>query len=331
MGCCGIYFCSFREKVYKDTLGYIITSSRAEGTVKKYQNAIAGWKVWCRLNKIDPETDSSENIARYFVDMFNSGAPYSRIESAFFGIKWNFDSSPRMCNNNPCNSKFLHLLLDGFKRIMAKPVVRKEPITADILFKIVHMFNADNLKDVRLCTMFLISYAAFLRYDELSNLRICDVDLCDSHVKLFLEKSKTDQLREGSWVIVAKTGKTTCPVTMLQRYLNLAEISDFDCQDFLFRPISLLKSCDKYVLRSGKLSYTRCREILKESLDAVGLNSKEYGLHSLRAGGASAAAAIGVPDRLFKRHGRWKSEDSKDRYIKESLQNKLLVSMNLGI
>ena len=40
-----------------------------------------------------------------------------------------------------------------------------------------------------------------------------------------------------------------------------------------------------------------------------------FGLHSLRAGGASAAANSHVSDRLFKRHSRWKSEKSKDRYI----------------
>ena len=40
-----------------------------------------------------------------------------------------------------------------------------------------------------------------------------------------------------------------------------------------------------------------------------------YGLHGLRARGASAAANNGVPDRLFKRHGRWQSENAKDGYI----------------
>ena len=33
-----------------------------------------------------------------------------------------------------------------------------------------------------------------------------------------------------------------------------------------------------------------------------------FGLQSLRAGSATAAANNGVPDRLFKRHGYWKSD-----------------------
>ena len=56
-----------------------------------------------------------------------------------------------------------------------------------------------------------------------------------------------------------------------------------------------------------------------------------FGLHSLRSGGASAAAAAGVEDRLFKKHGRWKSENAKDGYIKEALTQRLSVSKNLGI
>ena len=39
------------------------------------------------------------------------------------------------------------------------------------------------------------------------------------------------------------------------------------------------------------------------------------GTHSLRNGGATAAANAGVPDRLFKRHGRWASEPAKHGYV----------------
>ena len=56
-----------------------------------------------------------------------------------------------------------------------------------------------------------------------------------------------------------------------------------------------------------------------------------YGLHSLRAGGASAAAQAGVPDRLFRQHGRWRSETAKDGYVEDSIENRLSVSKCIGI
>jgi len=51
-----------------------------------------------------------------------------------------------------------------------------------------------------------------------------------------------------------------------------------------------------------------------------------YGIHSLRAGGASAAAALGIPDRLFQWQGGWRSEKSKNNYIQESLESLLKVT-----
>ena len=60
------------------------------------------------------------------------------------------------------------------------------------------------------------------------------------------------------------------------------------------------------------LSYTTVRGCVLELLANVGLDPKKFGLHSLRSGGASAAANLGVNDRLFKKHGRWKSDKVKD-------------------
>ena len=44
----------------------------------------------------------------------------------------------------------------------------------------------------------------------------------------------------------------------------------------------------------------------------------------------TAAANAGVSDRLFKRHGRWKSETAKDGYVKDNLDSLLLVSQSLN-
>jgi hypothetical protein len=54
-------------------------------------------------------------------------------------------------------------------------------------------------------------------------------------------------------------------------------------------------------------------------------------MHSFRSGGATAAAQNDTPDRLFRIHGRWKSDKAKDGYVLENLQKRLSVSQNLGI
>ena len=98
----------------------------------------------------------------------------------------------------------------------------------------------------------------------------------------------------------------------------------------LFRALVNTKSGQK-LRKDGSVSYTRMRELVLEKLAAIDLDVKQFGLHSLRSGGASAAANAGVPDRMFKRHGRWRSENAKDGYVKDSLKERLLVSQKLGL
>ena len=44
-------------------------------------------------------------------------------------------------------------------------------------------------------------------------------------MEIFIESSKTDQLRDGAWVVIAHTGTLLCPVAMLERYMRMADIS----------------------------------------------------------------------------------------------------------
>ena len=91
--------------------------------------------------------------------------------------------------------------------------------------------------------------------------------------------------------------------------------------------VSIVKSKHGEKLRkSGSLSYTRLHECFKGKLEPL-----DFLAECLKVGGAVAAPNGGVPDRLFKKHGRWKSDSAKDGYVKDSLQARLAVSSNLGL
>ena len=94
----------------------------------------------------------------------------------------------------------------------------------------------------------------------------------------------------------------------------------------MFRSIVGGKS--KKLRNTGGISYSNMRELLKKKLEQLGFPAADFSLHSLRAGGATAAAAAGVPDRVFKKHGRWKSEDG---YVEDSFHERLSVTKNLGL
>lgn len=172
--------------------------------------------------------------------------------------------------------------------------------------------------------MALIAFAAFLRFDELVNLCCCDVQFSSSHAVLKILSSKTDQLRQGDEVVVLRSDSPTCPVSWIERYYRLAGI-EASSTERVFRAISNTKKGEK--LRNyGSLSYTRVRELLLNSLQAIGYDPSLLGTHSFRAGGATLTANQGVPDRMFKRH-----EVAKDGYVKDSLSARLEVSRKLGL
>ena len=182
--------------------------------------------------------------------------------------------------------------------------------------------------------MALLAYAGFLRFDELSNLRLKDVISHTTYFELFIENSKTDQYREGAVVPIVKASTDLCPWANLVKYLSQAKLalpsSHNGGDDFLFGNIQT-KSGTQFVRAGSKISYSRCREVLLKKLVDVGLDPKSYSWHSFRSGGASSAANSGISDRLFKRHGRWCSENAKDGYVADSLESRLAVSISLGL
>ena len=130
--------------------------------------------------------------------------------------------------------------------------------------------------------------------------------------------------------MVARTSNPTCPFDMLRRYATLSGDSISSTQ-FVFRSVYKSKA-GGYLLRDGfKLSYSRARELFIQKFRAIGLDTNLYGLHSLRIGGASAAANSDIPDRVIKKHGRWKSDKAKDTYCREDIQHQLLVTLNIHI
>jgi hypothetical protein len=90
-------------------------------------------------------------------------------------------------------------------------------------------------------------------------------------------------------------------------------------------------SPSRQYIRAQEPSYNTVLGWYKDAATILGLNPDKYGTHSERRGGATRAANVDVPDRLFKEHGAWRSERVKDGYVVSSLQARLSVTANLGL
>ena len=216
------------------------------------------------------------------------------------------------------------------KRQLANPKIKKEPVTLEMLRRMADDVGCPpTLTESRLLAMCCLAFAAFLRYEELAKLRCCDVRFEEDHLVVTIRSSKTDQYREGAEVVVARSDSSTCPVERLKEYTKIAAIVRSSSEN-LFRAITKTKKGEK-LRKSGTISYTRVRELVLDKFAALGYDTSSLGLHSFWAGGAMLAANVGVPDRMFKRHGRCRSESAKDGYVKDTLEARLEVSKSLGM
>jgi integrase len=133
---------------------------------------------------------------------------------------------------------FYLLFLKVVRGCWVNPFVKKDPITPDILQRIIAVFGDRNeISKLKICVLFLLRFSGFLRYSELSNIKMNNLEFQDAHVKITIAKSKTDMYRIGSSVIITKTDNDLCPVFWLKRYIELTDLK-YNSDEYIFRSLS---------------------------------------------------------------------------------------------
>ena len=137
--------------------------------------------------------------------------------------------------------------------------------------------------------MYVLSFCGFLRSAEILELRRSNILFKSDHMEISIVKSKTDQLRDGEILVIAKTEGDLCPVNLMQLYLSKAGIPD-NSTEYVFRPISSSKRHKKLVSSDRHISYSTYRESFKASFKGIVPDISKYSAHSTRSGGAAIVA-----------------------------------------
>ena len=314
-----------------DKLPEVVLGSRADNTTLTYLNGFKRWRSWAsKFPEITVLPATLAYVALYLLGVLQASTSPSPVQSALYSIRWAHDIAGL---ESPTSHTLPQKVLESARRRLSHQTSKKLPFTGEILLKFFQSL-AGSLVDTRFMAMALLAFAGFLRFDELSNLKLKDVVSHATYFELFIEGSKTAQYHEGAVVPIVKTGTDLCPWANLLKYLSQAQLSLPTSANggdgFLFGNIQT-KSGRQFIRSASKLSHSRCREVLLKKLVDVGLDPKCYSWHSFRSGGASSAANNGISDRMFKRHGRWRSENAKDGYVEDSLESRLAVSIFLGL
>lgn len=290
-------------------------------TRKAYQSYQRRWRAWLSENEVAEADVAEAHVVCYMKALVEEGLAVNTINKVALSAiadLYRFSSEKA-----PTVGKWV----EAARKVVAKlgkAPVQKKPLQRWMLVKMAELAEHKAVSQAMAARdMFLVVLlmAAMLRESEAVNLRMEDVwedtiDMKDGKQQevlfVFVQQSKTDQERRGHTVVVAKASDPRiCPVGWYRLWCALRSKT----APYLFHR----QNSDEKLAVS-----TPCGRV-KFMLEKIGVDSSEYGSHSGRSGGATAATAAGVELRLTKKHGGWKS-DAVFAYIRDDTAELVQVS-----
>jgi len=138
-----------------------VLSSRAPTTATKYAGAFRRWKKWA-VNRRGIELFPAKPlfVALYLNFLREKASTSAPIEEAVNALSW---AHQMAVAEDPTSHPLVKQVLAGCKRVLACRSQKKEPITPEILHKLVEQFAqpGTSLADVRTITICLLGFAGF--------------------------------------------------------------------------------------------------------------------------------------------------------------------------
>lgn len=276
-----------------------IKNSLAPRTWRDYSNAWFDWSNFCLGFQASKFNNQVDLLLCYLANLISNNCSTSHITKQLAGISF----FQKMYGVVPANNHFLvKQAIKGHKRRKLSRDVRS-PITFEVLNRLVSSLPliCNSSYESRLFrTVFIAAFFAALRINEVvapnnkskSPLKFSDVIVSEDSLRIFIRRSKTDQMGKGSWLSLYPLNSHICPIFNFREYLSLRpNLSD----DFFVH------------LDGAPVTRFQFNYILKRAVSVVGLDSFKLTSHSFRIGAATEAARLGLSDSIIKRLGRWES------------------------
>ena len=227
----------FKEGIWKDTAAFgdpclqgltsrlqkSVLSARVPATTDVYHRAFKKWKIFASSKlKASFLPASPIDVALYLQHLLESTKSTSSIDSACYAIKWAHEVAGM---STPTDGQVVSRVRDAAKRVLGpgRPN-RKEPLTIEVLKDVIEKADFSNILQLRNVCLYVLAYAGFFRSEEVLHIRMNHICFREGYMIMKVEKSKTDQLRQGDEVVIAQSGARVCPVSLLQAYLRKLDI-----------------------------------------------------------------------------------------------------------
>ena len=197
----------------------------------------------------------------------------------------------------------LQRVIKGLRRLYGEgDTQERQPITRDILLKLISRFDQTTLEGANLHAAFCLAFAGFLRMGEFTynkvesdfsswNLTRGSVSLSEDRLFLVIPSCKTDPFRRGITLTISAASDEACVVTSLNN---------------LFTRFPKASNHPLFTNHAGTFSRNYVTRKLQEGIRALGYEGNYTG-HSFRRGAATSARLAGLSEDEIQLLGRWKS------------------------
>ena len=287
-----------------------LKNSKALNTVRAYKSDFEDFGLFCVKNGFNNLPSEPKIVSLYLTHLSSKEAKISTIKRRLVSI-----GVIHKMKGHYLDTKHPIIIenLMGIKRRKGTIQKGKKPILINDLKKLIDVINKEqepDIKKLRNKALLIIGFSGGFRRNEIVSLDLEDIEFVFEGVKITVKKSKTDQFGVGMVKGIPHFNESLyCPVTTLQRWINISKIKSGP----LFRRFS----------KGSKLSINRLTDqsvalIIKKYLVKAGINSHNYSGHSLRSGFATSAAEAGAEERSIMAMTGHKSTEMVRRYIKEA-------------
>lgn len=208
---------------------------------------------------------------------------------------------------DPTRSELVQSVLQGVRRRYGSVPDQAKPLLREDLLLILDGIG-QGTKAARDRALLLIGFAGGFRRSELVGLDRADLEPVKQGIVVTIRRSKTDQLGVGRKIGIPYARGRHCPVVALTAWLDQASI----IAGPIFRPVNRHGH-----VGSQRLSGEAVALVVRDRLDAVGINPSGYSGHSLRAGFATSAAQAGVSSWKIRAQTGHASDAMLARYIRD--------------
>jgi len=279
-------------------------NDKAPATRKAYESDFRIFEKWCVGQGLCALPASPAAVAAFIADQAAAGKKPSTLGRRIAAIKHHHKKANE---TSPTDDERVKAVIRGARRTLGVAPKKLAAATSERTIGMA-MLARQGLIGKRDRALLLLGFAIAARRSELVSLDVSDIEFCPEGLRVRIRKSKTDQ--EGIGAVVALChGSIACPVAALKDWMAAANITVVP----VFRQVR----------RGGHVTPNRIggeavRRVVKLQIAKLGLDPKQLGAHSLRAGFCTSAASAGA--NLFKMMdiSRHKSVDTIRGYVRSA-------------